>query len=104
MVGESITHSGSEYNTFGRGFEGETVGVMATPDETLGLESPADGWKDCATVRCKSSSCSSGTLLLYFRWIEMVPSKPNWKGGGAAAIEDHSASFFNNKVARSVDA
>ena len=103
-MGESITHSGTEYNTFGRGFEGETGGVVATLDETLGLESPADGLEDCTTVRCTSSSCSSGTFLFDFRWVEMVSSKPNWKGGGAAAVEDHTSCFFDHKVARSVDA
>ncbi len=103
-MGESIAHCGSAKNTFGRGFEGETGGVVATLDETLGLKSPADGLEGCTTVRCTSSSCSSGNFLFDFCWVEMVPSKPNWKGGGAAAVEDHTASFFADKVARSADA
>jgi len=99
-VGESITRCGSTNNTFGRGFEGETGGVMANPDDTLGLESPADAWEDSATKRCTQSSCSRGTFWLEFRLVAMVPSKPNWEGGGAAAVKDHTASFFANKVPR----
>ena len=98
MAGESITYCASANNTFERGFEGETGVIMATP-ETLGLESPADGWEDCATVR--------GIFLLDFRWVEIVPNKPIWEGGGTAAVEDHefveTASSFTNKVPRSCD-
>jgi hypothetical protein len=46
MAGESITHCESVNLAFGRGFEGETGVVMAISDETLRLESPADGWED----------------------------------------------------------
>ena len=106
MAGESITYCASASNTFGRGFERDTGVVTETPD-ILGMESPADGWEDCAALRCTASSCSRGTFLFDFRWVEMVPNKPIWEGGGTAAAEDHefaeTTTFFTNKVPRSSD-
>ena len=107
MAGESITFCA--YNTFGVGFEGETgvVTAITAAPETLGLESPADGWEDCTAVRCTSSSCSHGTFLFDFRWVETAPKKNIWKSGGTAAFKDHevieSSSFFTNKAPRSAD-
>ena len=102
MAGESRTHCATANNTFGRGFEGETGVGMTNPD-TFGLESPADGWEDCAAVRCTSSSC--GNFFFDFRWVEMVANKLIWKGKGTAAVKDHefveAASSFSNKVPRS---
>ena len=105
MAGESTTHCESVNHAFGRGFERETEVVMATPDETLRLESPADGWEDSVDLCRVSSLCSRGTFLFDFRWVEMVPNKPIWEGGGTAAVEDHAfvetTSVFANKVLRS---
>ncbi len=77
MAVESITHCESANNTFGRGFEGDTEVITATPDETLRLESPEDGWVDSAGLYCASLMFLCKMCFFNFAPVDVVPKRPN---------------------------